>query len=151
MKSKFASLILTAGLIAASGAGGAWIASSFLQRPERTHQDFHDRLFSELRLTPDQRARMEALEERHAVENSTLNEALANANRALAETLSRESAYTDDVERAIENVHAAMLALQKGAVRHLYEMREILDASQREAFDRHVAETIQEYASRRID
>lgn len=151
MKSRFAPLILSVGLVAASGVGGAWLGSTLFQPSEYTHQDFHNRLYSELRLTPDQRAFMGALEERHAAEDRALNQALASANRALAEILGRETAYTNEVDSALGNVHAAMLELQKAAVRHLYEMRDILDANQRKTFDRHVAETMQRYADQRVD
>lgn len=151
MRAKFASLFITLGLIAASGVGGAWLGAKLIDNTGTTHQDFHDRLFSELRLAPAQRTRMDALEVRHALEDDALHESLANANRALAHRLSEESQYTDKVEAAVEDVHTAMLELQKASVRHLYEMREILDDRQQKTFDRHVAETMQRYADQSSD
>lgn len=151
MKSKFAPLLISVGLVAASGAGGAWLGSKFFQPSGYSHQDFHDRLFSELRLTPAQRAQMDALEGRHASEIKARRDALSRANRVLAERLSHETSYTDEVGAAVENVHAAMLELQKTSVRHLYEMRDILNDRQKEAFDRHVIETMEKYARQPVD
>ena len=145
MRAKFASLFITLGLIAASGVGGAWLGAKLIDNTGTTHQDFHDRL------APAQRTRLDALEARHALEDDALHESLANANRALAHRLSEESQYTDKVEAAVEDVHTAMLELQKASVRHLYEMREILDDRQQKTFDRHVAETMQRYADQSSD
>ncbi len=151
MKSKFVPLFISVGLVAASGAVGAWLGSKLFQPSEYTHQDFHDRLFSELRLTPAQRAQMNTLEDRHAAEIEPLQETLLRANRILADRLSQETSYTDEIDVAVESVHAAMLELQKTSVRHLYEMRDILDDRQKEAFDRHVAETMEKYANQPVD
>lgn len=155
MKPKIAPLLTTIGLVAASSVAGVWLGSKLFSVSrsvqELTHQEFHERLFSELRLSPEQRARMEALEARYAPENSALRQALGNANRVLADRLATEPEFTRDVEVAVTNVHAAMLELQKASVRHLYEMRNILDDRQKETFDRHVAETMQQYASQSID
>lgn len=155
MKLKIAPLLTTIGLVAASSAAGVWLGSKIFSVSgsvqELTHEEFHERLFSELRLSPEQRTLMEALEARYAPENSALRQALGNANRVLADRLATEPEFTMDVEVAVTNVHAAMLELQKASVRHLYEMRNILDDRQKETFDRHVAETMQKYASRSID
>lgn len=146
---------MTIGLVGASGVVGAWLGSKLFSVSNIaqgvTHKEFHDRLFSELRLSPAQRISMEALEVRHAPEIRALRLALANANRALADQLATQPEFTNDVEVAVVNVHAAMLELQKASVRHLYEMRAILDGRQKETFDRHVAETMQIYASQSID
>ena len=147
MNFKFGPLLLTLALVAAAAAGGAWVGARLLQPQDFTHEDFHDRLFSELRLTDAQHELMEALEHRHAEENGVLESRLADANRDLAILMESEAAYSDDIDRAIEDFHMAMLEYQKTSVRHLYEMRDILDPEQQEIFDRHVAETLREYAN----
>lgn len=147
MNFKFGPLLLTLALVASAAAGGAWVGARLLQPQAYTHEDFHDRLFAELRLTDAQHELMEALERRHAEENEALESHLADANRKLADLMEREAAYSDNIDRAIENFHMAMLEYQKTSVRHLYEMRDILDPEQQEIFDRHVAETLREYAN----
>lgn len=147
MKSKYGPLLLTLILVAVSGAGGAWIGVRLLQPPINTHAEFHDHLFSELRLSADQKALMDALEARYATENRTHRERLAAANLALADAIEREDAYGAEVEHAVENIHAAMLDLQKSTIRHLYEMRDILNTNQKTIFDRYVAKTLRDYAN----
>ncbi len=146
MKPKFGPLLVTLFLVAISGAGGAWVGVRLLQPPAYTHDEFHDRLFSELPLSAAQKHLMEALEARYAIENQTHRERLAAANLALADILESEDAYGAAAEGAVENVHAAMLELQKSTIRHLYEMRDIMNADQRAIFDRYVADTLREYA-----
>jgi nickel and cobalt resistance protein CnrR len=147
MNFKFGPLLLTLALVASAAAGGAWVGARLLQPQAYTHEDFHDRLFAKLSLTDAQRELMETLEQRHADENEALESRLADANRKLADLLEREAAYSDNIDGAIEDFHRAMLAYQKTSVRHIYEMREILDPAQRDIFDSHVAETLREYAN----
>lgn len=147
MKSKYGSLLLTLVLVAVSGAGGAWIGARLLQPQINTHTEFHDRLFSELRLSDDQQKLMDALEAQYATENRAHRERLAAANLALADAIEREDAYGVEVEHAVDNVHAAMLDLQKSTIRHLYEMRDILNTDQKAIFDRYVAKTLRDYAN----
>lgn len=146
MKSKYGGLLVTLILVAIAGAGGAWVGAQLLQPPTYTHDEFHDRLFTELRLSAEQQALMDALEARYAGENKVHRKRLAEANLALADALGRENAYNDTVEQAIQNVHITMFELQKSTVRHLYEMRGILDEEQKVVFDRYVGDTLREYA-----
>ena len=151
MKSKIIPALLTLGLVAASSVGGAWLGSKFFEPAPYSHQRFHAQLYSELKLTPAQRAAMDALEKQHAVEMKELRAALSKANRALADRLSQDTHYTVGVNIAIENVHAAMLEIQKASVRHLYNMRNILNDRQKKVFDRHVADTMEEYANQAVN
>ena len=146
MNSKYGGLLVTLILVAVAGAGGAWVGSRLLQPPTNTHTEFHDRLFTELRLSPEQQLLMEALEARYAGENKLHQDRLAEANLALADVLESETVYGDAAEQAVENVHAAMLDLQKSTIRHLYEMRDILNDEQKAVFDRYVGDTLREYA-----
>jgi hypothetical protein len=145
MKYPIRSLLLTLALIAGSGAGGAWIGARLLQPAKQDHQDFHDRLFADLHLSDEQRVSMDALEERHAAEIALYQDRLAAANRILADIVTQEDSYNGAVDDAVVNVHSAMLDLQKMTIRHLFEMREILNPEQQVIFDRHVAATFQQF------
>lgn len=145
MKYPIRPLLLTLALVAGFGIGGAWIGARILQPTKQDHQDFHDRLFAELHLSDEQRAAMDALEARHAAEIALYQDRLANANRILSEIVEHTDSYNDAVDDAIVNVHAAMLDLQKATIRHLFEMREILNPEQQVIFDRHVAATFQHF------
>jgi Spy/CpxP family protein refolding chaperone len=147
LDTKFGPFLLTLVFVAAAAAGGVWAGARFIQPHAYTHEDFHDRLFAKLKLSDAQRDSMEALERRHEEENQAIRSRLAEANRQLASLLESETAYNEDVDRAIEAYHLAMLEFQKASVRHLFEMREILEPTQRETFDHYVTETLREYAN----
>jgi len=144
MKSRFAPLLITLALVILSGLAGAWIGAQLWATTPATHDQFHDKLFNELHLSDKQDELMEALELLHSSENDKYIKQLSKANSALADMLETNDNYNDEVEAAIDNVHSAMFDLQKVTVRHLYEMREILDPSQRVIFDRHVSDNLRE-------
>jgi len=112
VNSRIVPIILTIVLVATSGAGGAWVGSRIFLSETYTHKDFHDRLFSEFKLTENQRALLEALEAQHAIDESALRSALKNAHDELARSLASESRYSEKIEDAVVNLHTAMLDLQ---------------------------------------
>lgn len=151
MKSNYLAVAAAAGLVAASGVAGAWVGARLFHSSHHTHKEFHHELFSELRLNAQQQKLLDAEEARHAIEEKTLRRNLSSANHAFADALASETAYDEDVDNAIIRVHEATLDLQRSSVRHLYAMREIFNDSQKEIFDRHVAETLRTYANQPID
>jgi len=144
VKSRFAPLVVTLTLVVLSGLAGAWIGSQLWAPQPTSHEQFHDKLFSELHLSERQDELMEALELLHGSEIDKFKKELANANSALADMLETNENYGVEIETAIGDVHSAMFDLQKVTVRHLYEMREILDPSQKVIFDRHVSDNLRE-------
>ena len=144
MERPYGSILITLALVAISALGGAWVGAKIWQPQAITHSSFHDSLFAELDLSAKQDDLMEALETLHASENETLRAGLTNANRNLANILEIDGSYSSETETAIENVHSAMLELQKATIRHLYEMRDILEPHQKVVFDRHVTKTFRE-------
>ncbi len=146
MISNIRPLLVTLAFVALSGAGGAYLGAQLIPARSYSHEDFHDRLLFELQLSDEQQQQMNALEVRHVAENRELQAALSAANRGLAESLARHDEYGAGIEQAIEDVHVDMLELQKTTIRHLYEMRDILTPEQQVIFDRHVQETIREFA-----
>lgn len=151
MKQRYIPVLAAAALAALSGAAGAWLGVHLFHPSEYTHKQFHRELFSELRLDQNQRAMMDAMEARHKVEVKALRQSLSLANSGLAKALTAETEYGEDVENAIVEAHMATLELQKSSVRHLFAMRKILNDEQKEIFDRHVADTLREYADRALD
>lgn len=146
MKARFASILITLTLVVLSGLAGTWIGAKLWTTTSTTHVEFHDKLFSELRLSDKQDELMEALELLHSSESDKLRIQLANANDALADMLETNGNYNDEVEAAMDNVHSTMFELQRITVRHLYEMREILDPGQKVVFDRYISDNLREIA-----
>ena len=133
--------ILFAILLAAlAGCLGAF-ASDYWRDGEPSgglHQFVHD----ELELSPEQNSRLEALESRYAVEKSELEASLRAANARLARAMEPEHEYGPEVSAAIDDVHEKMGALQKATVRHVFDMRELLDPDQKLLFDRQVSDAL---------
>lgn len=146
MRRRWTSVAWAVLLVAISGAAGAWIGGHLLAPTRETHQAFHEELFRKVNLTAGQHAQMEELERRHAIEQKAAEERVRTANLMLVKVLKEEDSYTANTDAAIDHVHEALLDLQKTTIRHLYEMRGILDANQRKIFDRHVEAAFQQFA-----
>ena len=99
-------------------------------------------MHDELALTADQEQRLDTLEARFAVERARLEGSARAANARLAQAMENEHEYGPEVSAAIDEVHARMGDLQKATVRHVFDMREILDPDQQRQFDRKVSEAL---------
>lgn len=130
-------LVLAVLLAALAGCLGALAADRWSDNdPEGSlHQFVHD----ELSLTADQEQRLDALEARFAVEQARLEASARAANAQLAQAMETEHEYGPEVSAAIDEVHARMGELQKATVRHVFDMREILNPDQQLQFDRKVS------------
>ena len=60
----------------------------------------------------------------------------------LAQAMENEHEYGPEVSAAIDEVHARMGDLQKATVRHVFDMREILEPEQQRQFDRKVSDAL---------
>ena len=130
-------LVLAVLLAALAGCLGALAADRWANNDAEggLHQFVHD----ELSLTADQEQRLDALEARFAVEQARLEASARAANAQLAQAMETEHEYGPEVSAAIDEVHARMGDLQKATVRHVFDMREILDSDQQLQFDRKVS------------
>ena len=130
-------LVLAVLLAALAGCLGALAADRWSNddAEDSLHQFVHD----ELSLTADQEERLDALEARFAVEQARLEASARAANAQLAQAMETEHEYGPEVSAAIDEVHARMGELQKATVRHVFDMREILDPDQQLEFDRKVS------------
>ena len=130
-------LVLAVLLAALAGCLGALAADRWSNNDAEgsLHQFVHD----ELSLAADQEQRLDALEARFAVEQARLEASARAANAQLAQAMETEHEYGPEVSAAIDEVHARMGDLQKATVRHVFDMREILDPDQQLQFDRKVS------------
>ena len=127
-------------LAALAGSLGALGADRWANHDADTglHAFVHD----ELTLTNEQKQRLEALEARFAVERARLDASARAANAQLAQAMEAEHEYGPRVGAAIDKVHARMGDLQKATVRHVFDMREILDPDQQRRFDQQVSKAL---------
>jgi len=124
-------------LAVAAGSLGAIVTNRWLAQ-EDASRGMHDFVHKELRLTSAQEVRLDALERDFAVERRKLDLALRSANAGLAQAMSEEHRYGPKVGAAIDQVHIRMGDLQKATIRHVFDMRGLLEANQQAAFDREV-------------
>ncbi|MEZ4332231.1 MAG: periplasmic heavy metal sensor [Myxococcota bacterium] len=120
-------------------AGGLGASATRLWRADRVERSgMHEFVHRELRLSKDQSTRLDALERDFAIDQRKLDLALRTANADLARAIDEEGHYGSKVGAAIEEVHLRMGELQKATVRHVFEMRGLLEPEQQRAFDREV-------------
>lgn len=133
-------IVLAVLLAALAGSLGAIGADRWVNHDE--DRTLHEFVHEELSLTAEQERRLDALEARFAVEQARLEASARASNAQLAQAMEAEHAYGPAVNVAIDEVHARMGDLQKATVRHVFDMREILDPGQQLQFDRKVSESL---------
>ena len=133
-------IVLAVLLAALAGCLGAIAADRWANHEAAS--GLHDFVHDELTLTTDQEQRLDALEARFAVERARLEGSARAANARLAQAMENEHEYGPEVSAAIDEVHARMGDLQKATVRHVFDMREILEPEQQRQFDRKVSDAL---------
>ena len=133
-------IVLAVLLAALAGCLGAIAAERWANH--EAGSGLHDFVHDELTLTTDQEQRLDALEARFAVERARLEGSARAANARLAQAMENEHEYGPEVSAAIDEVHARMGDLQKATVRHVFDMREILEPEQQRQFDRKVSDAL---------
>ncbi|HAD16059.1 periplasmic heavy metal sensor [Qipengyuania citrea] len=133
-------IVLAVLLAALAGCLGAIAADRWANH--EAGSGLHDFVHDELTLTTDQEQRLDALEARFAVERARLEGSARAANARLAQAMENEHEYGPEVSAAIDEVHARMGDLQKATVRHVFDMREILEPEQQRQFDRKVSDAL---------
>jgi Spy/CpxP family protein refolding chaperone len=128
-------LLLTLVLSVLGAAVGAWGGAQYvvhrMQRPPALHELLHE----ELKLTPDQSARIEGMEREHATRRRALEAEMRAANADLAQAFEAQHAYTPEVQAAVDRFHRAMGELQKETIVHTLAMRAVLTPAQTTRFD----------------
>lgn len=145
MKRLLPALVVVIVLALIAGAGGAWLGARYIiahDEPPSIHQLVH----KDLKLSPDQEQRIEALEDEFAGRRKAREAELRQANAQLALAIEAQHTYTPEVQAAIERFHAAMGALQEETVRHVLAMREVLTPDQAVKFDARVKEALTDQA-----
>lgn len=131
------------GLIAfAAALAGVFVGRMLADAPRPRETELHTLLHRELRLSPDQKARIEAIETRFAARRDALEKEMRATNIRLAKAIDAEHGYGPQVTAAIDHSHDVMGELQKETLQHLFAMRGILSRAQADVFDRRVAEAL---------
>jgi hypothetical protein len=129
------SLGLTVVLSVVAAAIGIWGGAHYMLARNPRPLALHEMLHSRLRLTAEQRGRLEALERDHASKRRALEAEMRAANAQLAQAYQEAHAYTPKVQAAIDRFHRAMGALQTETITHVIAMRSVLRPDQTGPFD----------------
>jgi nickel and cobalt resistance protein CnrR len=89
----------------------------------------------ELDLTEAQDRALQEIEARHAARRAAIDQEMRAAAREIATIIYEDHGPSERLDRAIERFHGAMGQAQQEAVRHVFEMREVLDERQQARFD----------------
>ncbi|HMP04291.1 MAG TPA: periplasmic heavy metal sensor [Gemmatales bacterium] len=143
MKGVSRGLVLTLILTLLAAIGGTWIGARYIF--EQRHQpSLHEFVHEELRLSPDQRTRLEVLEQDFAVRRRAREAELRAANAELARAIQVRHEYSPEVQAAVERFHDAMGELQKETILHVLAMRTVLTPDQALEFDKRIGEALTE-------
>jgi Spy/CpxP family protein refolding chaperone len=141
--SLFRAILLTLALSLAAAGLAAWGGASYaMRRAQAAPPPLHAVLHDQLKLSPDQARKIEALEAGYGQRRQVLEGRMRQANAELAAALSADHAYTPRVQQAVDHFHAAMGELQKQTILHVLAMRAVLTPAQTATFDRTVAKAL---------
>lgn len=135
-----AASIVAAAFIAA--VGGVFVGRELLPAAPQPGAELHDVLHHRLALDNNQRARLEMLERRFAVQRRALELELRADNARLAEAIEAEHGNGPQVATAVDQSHAVMGELQKATLAHIFAMRQVLQPNQTTEFDRAVVRAL---------
>ncbi|HEX7852259.1 MAG TPA: periplasmic heavy metal sensor [Sphingobium sp.] len=121
---------------------GVFIGRSLFTPEPPIENRFHTLIHHELDLDAGQRARIEALEKRYAVEQALYEQEMRDDNRRLADAIQAEKGYGPKVAEAVDRSHHAMGMLQKQTLQHLFAMRAVLRPDQATRFDRAMVDAL---------
>ncbi len=101
---------------------------------QMVHQD--------LKLTPDQRTKIDQIEDRYAHQRNTLRAQIGSANAELGEALANEMALGTAAQRALEHLQSSMGSLQRETILYVLEVRAVLTPQQQQILDQKVFESL---------
>lgn len=133
-------LIIVAAFIAAIG--GVFVGRILFPAPARPGAELHEVLHHRLALDTGQKARLDVLEQRFAVQRHALELELRADNARLAEAIEAEHGNGPEVAAAVGRSHAAMGELQKATLAHIFAMRQLLRPNQTAQFDYSVVKAL---------
>jgi hypothetical protein len=137
-------LHLALGIVLAfvAAVGGVFVGRALFPVQDAGGTALHDVLHHQLSLDAAQEQRIAALETQFAARRRALELELRAANARLAEAIAAEHAAGPRVAAAVDQSHAAMGALQKATLAHLFAMRRLLRPDQAARFDAAVVKAL---------
>jgi Spy/CpxP family protein refolding chaperone len=140
------SIVLTLGLSIVFAGLGAWGCATYMLHRLRAETPLHELVHEKLRLTADQKQRIEGLEREQAMRQQALQAEMRAANADLSRAIAQDHTYTPNVQAAVDRFHHAMGELQKETIEHMLAMRAVLTPEQASRFDQTIVQSLTEPA-----
>jgi Spy/CpxP family protein refolding chaperone len=141
-------LAITVVMAGLAGFCGVWVGVSKLDRSGASAPPPLRKAVDELTqrglqgLTPGQKEKIGAIEERYARQRARLRQRIADANLELSDALSEEMSFGPAVEHSIEDLRGSVGELQRQTVVYVLDLRAVLTPAQQELFDQKVVEAL---------
>lgn len=142
MKVSVRSAVVTLVLAVAGGLAGVWLGGQIFGHKTTEGRSLHELVHKELTLTKEQDQRLHAIEEAFAQQRTTLEDEMRKANAELAAAIRGSETAGPEVDAAVHHFHDAMGRLQSETIEHVFAMRSVLTAEQRERFDEKIAQAL---------
>ncbi len=127
--------LLIALIAFAAGMAGIFAGRAAQSTPQHSETEVHALLHGRLDLSADQQRRIDAMETRFAARWREHEQQMRASNARLAAAIELEHGYGPRVTAAIHDTHSIMGDIQSETLRHLFEMRGVLNAEQAAEFD----------------
>jgi hypothetical protein len=125
-----------------SAIAGVFVGRALIASHGSRGGQLHELLHHDLKLDAGQQARIRTIERRFAVRRHELEADIRADNARLAAAIEAEHGNGPQVAAAVDASHAAMGALQKETLAHVFAMRQVLRPDQTAAFDHAVARSL---------
>jgi Spy/CpxP family protein refolding chaperone len=142
MKPGLRSIALTVVLALIAAAAGAWLCAHYVVHEQTHRSSLHEMVHKDLRLSSDQKVKLDAIEATFAVRRKALETELRSANRELAAAMMESHRNSPRVQAAVDHIHHSMGELQKETIAHVFAMRAVLTPEQAKKFDAELVEAL---------
>lgn len=139
-------LLLFAGTIIAVAAISCCVTLWCIQLWHSRHDgDAHMRIHTQLGITHEQEEKLHEFETRYQEERGRWLEKIKQANMELADAIREDGQYSPRVEAAVQRTQEGQRELKNVVLRHVFEMREVLDPEQYQKLLKLTAEALEEH------
>lgn len=142
MKTQWRTFMAMLVITVCAAAFAGWAGVQYGIRHAQQEVDLDATLHRTLALSPRQDGKIHTLEKQFGLEREKLQSEMRASNRDLAQAIMRTHAYGPEAQKAIEQSHHAMGALQEATVKHVLAMRAVLTPQQAAIFDMTIAKAL---------
>lgn len=139
--------ILLLALILAASCIGVVLGQKYVVETSYSHSEsseWHKVLHQKLSITNEQEIKLHALEEEYEDKKNKLKKQMHLANMKLADALKKDKSYSLNVQASVDEIHHVMGEMQKQTIKHLLEMRPILDKEQNDKLEQLITNALYE-------